>query len=99
MPVGFLHVLAVDNGNRVVGYRSPVAERLADDLAAEGETHPLIDSVFPERAIDVGAAMRAVSVAIGRLASKKARSGLADGGGVVPTAVWLDSRKSAGEAR
>jgi SIR2-like domain len=87
------HVLTADL-RMDEGYRSIVAERLASDLETEADSHLLVRAqlVRDPRALVV--ALRAVSVALGRIGSQLAWSRVQSSFGSVPNEVWLDTGKT-----
>jgi hypothetical protein len=93
VPLGRPHILSIDlRGDD--HYRSPVAERLASEVAAEGETHPLVRGGFAKDPFALAAAVSAVSVAVGRMGDRLAWGRLPPGGGIVPTEIWLDTART-----
>jgi len=83
---GCVHVVSADSGFH--SHRSPVAEQLANEVDAEGETHPFVAAGLfgrPTRAVH---AIRLVSAGIGRAGASRAWDLAEDG--VIPHAVWLD---------
>jgi len=87
------HILSVDlRGDDA--YRSPVAERLATDVAAETDAHPLVRGRLATDSAALAVAIMAVSVAAGRVGAKLAWEQVPPGGGVVPTEIWLDTGKT-----
>jgi hypothetical protein len=96
VPLWRPHILAADRGADE-RYRSPLAERLASDIAAEGETHPLAKA---QLAADPGAlnvAVLAVSAAVGREGREMAWKKVPPQGGTVPMEIWLDTGETTGE--
>ncbi|GAA1022034.1 hypothetical protein Aple_083990 [Acrocarpospora pleiomorpha] len=85
---GRLHVLTAD-AHLSEAYRSPLAERLADDLEIELDSHPLVAAGLADEPRSFATALRAVSIAsarsaanlrgrasqVGAAASSRARSG------------------------
>jgi hypothetical protein len=93
--VGRPHVLTVDM--HTDEWRSPVADRLADELSSPGSSHPLPgfdDGGFLGTQRD-SVVMSAVSIALGAVGNKLAWSRVFDG--TPPSSMWLDSGKSSEE--
>jgi len=96
VPLGRPHILSVDlRGDD--HYRSPVAERLANGIAAEGDTHPLVKAQLAADPTALSIAISAVSVAVGRRGDKLAWGRLPSGGGIVPMEIWLDTGQTPDE--
>ncbi|NMO54530.1 hypothetical protein HH310_25520 [Actinoplanes sp. TBRC 11911] len=85
------HILIVDH---MPLHRSPVAEGLARDIAAETDAHPLIAAKVARDPTALQAAVEAVSVAGGRLGEDLGWSRLPSGGGILPNDIWLDTAKT-----
>lgn len=88
-----LHVLTADP-RLDERYRSPLAERLADDLETEQSTHPLVVSGYVRDPQALARMLRVVSAALGGIGRELAWARVRGGGGFVPTSVWLDSGKT-----
>ncbi len=87
------HVLTADL-RMDEAYRSVAAERLVSDLETEADSHPLVTAqlVRDPRALVV--ALRAVSVALGRVGRQLAWSRVQNTVGIIPNEIWLDTGKS-----
>ncbi len=81
------------------GHRIPIAERLAEDVAAETEQHPLVVAGIASDSAALKAALLAVSVAGGRQASQMAWERVPPSGGIVVDEIWLDTGKTPDEVR
>lgn len=98
VPLGRPHLLAVDlSGNDT--YRSPAAERLADDVAIEGGGHPLVEGGLTDDPTSLEIALRAVSLAVGRLGYELAWSRAPSSGPAaeIPMETWIDSGRTPDE--
>lgn len=82
------HILATDYvaGQR---WKSPVAERLASELMAEGSDHLLIRDGVSDSALKLSAGLLVVSLAVGRRASELSWKGAV--GGIGLDELWIDS--------
>ncbi|MCQ6271012.1 hypothetical protein M8J71_11010 [Pseudarthrobacter sp. R1] len=89
-PVHGAHLYVVER--RLDHWHIPVAERLAKELDAEGEAHPLAQAWSSHDAKELAAAIRAVSTAAGRSADRLSWKGIGPGGGIIPSEILLDSR-------
>jgi hypothetical protein len=86
------HILTIDNMRGDESYRSPVADRLAADVAAEAAAHPLVRAGVATDATALAAALTAVSTAASRVGAKLAWDRLKPGRvEVVSTEIWLDT--------
>jgi hypothetical protein len=95
-PVGRPHVLAADvRGDE--GYRNPIAEKLALDLATEGSAHELAELAGATGPSSLALALRAASVAIGWVGRELSWARVGSQVGVVPMEMWLDSAMTPGE--
>jgi hypothetical protein len=96
VPVGRPHVLTVDM--HTDGWRSAVADRLAEELSSPGSSHPLPgfdDGGFVGAQRD-SVVMSAVSIALGAVGKELAWSRIF--AGTPPSSMWLDIGKSSEEA-
>lgn len=90
-PVRGAHLLAVDRRNNR-RWHSPIAERLARELATEGASHPLIQSALYRDATALSVALRAVSAGVGLVANELSWSGVRPGvASFIPDEIWIDS--------
>lgn len=90
-PVRGAHLLAVDRRNNR-RWHSPIAERLARELATEGDSHPLIQSALCTDATALSVALRAVSAGVGLVANELSWSGMRPGvASFIPDEIWIDS--------
>lgn len=90
-PVHGAHLYVVER--RLDHWHVPVAERLAKELDAEGDAHPLAQAWSSSDAKELAGAIRAVSTAAGRSADRLSWIGIGPGGGTIPSEIWLDSRQ------
>lgn len=91
--VGRPHLLTADV-RMDEGYRSIAAERLASDLETEADSHPLVRAQLVRDSRALVVALRAVSVALGRVGSQLAWNRVQTSFGIVPNEVWLDTGKT-----
>ncbi|SKB02733.1 SIR2-like domain-containing protein [Agreia bicolorata] len=87
---GHPHVLVSDLHGEV-GFRSPIAERLAADLEAQGKAHELVRGGFVENPFSFALALQAASVALGRTGNDLTWKRPSHHSGVIPSEIWLDT--------
>jgi hypothetical protein len=100
-PVRAAHLMAMSVFGEYAAYRSPVAERLVEELDAEGEIHPLVKAGIASHEA-LAAALTAVSVAVGRwvlTTNMASRAQPNSGVTFLADEVWLDSGKTPAELR
>ncbi|WP_169807854.1 SIR2 family protein [Actinomadura hibisca] len=93
---GRIHVLTKDY-RLDEAYRSPIAERLADDLEAEQAAHPLVRGGLAQDPHALATALRAVSRALGTEGRELAWKRVLGRAGIIPSEMWLDSGKTPDE--
>lgn len=84
------HILGRDTRASIASWRCDVAQRLFDEVTAQGDDHPLVRAGIGPDGQTLSAAIRSVSHAIGR----RARESSIRPGGAQPDELWVDSGRA-----